>query len=137
MKTVELILAALGAGITIIVTVTVAASAAADRSASAILAAVGVVAFAGFVASSLDDKGRSQKWGAITWLVAGALTAMGFLAGFSFGLFLIPAVLAFLGAAILADRRRGRSSLRQLGAYLGGALACALLILLVNALGWV
>lgn len=137
MKTVELILAALGAGITIFVTVTVAASAAADRSAAAILAAVAVVGFAGFIAVSLDDKGRSHRWGAMTWLVAGVLTAMVYLAGFSFGLFLIPAVLAFVGAAILADRRRGRSSLRQLGVYLGGALACALVVVLVNLLDWV
>lgn len=137
MKSVAYLLAALGAASTIFVTVSVAASPAAGGSASIILTAVALVAFTGFVAVTRDDNDGSPRWGAVTWVVAGILSAMVYLAGFSYGFFLLPAVLAFLGAAVLTDRRHGRSSLLHLPFYLGGGLGCALLILLVNALGWV
>ena len=133
-RSVEWILAALGAGFTIVVTATVAASPAAGAAASIILAAVALVAFAGFFAVARDDEDRSPRWGAITWLVAGVLSAMVYLAGFSYGFFLLPAVLAFAGAAILADRRRSRPLAPHLVAYVGGILLCTLLIILVNVL---
>jgi hypothetical protein len=133
-RTVEWILAALAAGVTIFVT---AAVTAAVGAAALILAAVALVAFAGFVAVARDDDGRSPRWGAVTWLVAGLLSAMVYLAGFSYGFFLLPAVLAFLGTAILADRRRRRPLAPHLVVYVGGILLCTLLIVLVNALRWV
>jgi hypothetical protein len=134
-RAVEWVLAAIGALTTIVVAVTFAGATGGDIRAALILAAVAAGGFVGFVAVVFDEGGRSRHWGAITWLVAGALTPMVYLAGFSFGFFLLPAVLAFGGAAILADRRQGRSLLSRLPLYLGGALGWALLIVLINVFG--
>lgn len=136
-RAVEWILAAVGAAVTIGVALAFSPATFDDRAASAILAAVALLGFGGFLAVALDSKGRSPRWGAITWIVAGALSAMVILAGFSYGLFLLPAALAFLGAGLLASRRKERSLPGYLGLYLGGGLACALVIALVNLLGWV
>jgi hypothetical protein len=136
-RAMEWILAAIGATTTLMAGAIAAGGASADLPAQLILAAVAIMGFAGFVAVALDVKGRSRKWGSVTWMVAGALSALVVLAGFSYGPYLIPAVLAFLGAAFLADRRRGQASLPHLGVSLLSAFACALVIILVNVLGWV
>jgi hypothetical protein len=136
-RTAEWLLGVAGAVVAIGVALGFSAAAGGDLAASLLLATVALLGFSGFIAVARDDKGHSLQWGTITWLVAGMLTAMVVLAGFSYGLFLIPAVLAFVGAAFLADRRRERSSPRQLGVYVAGALGSALLIALLNVFGWV
>ena len=74
--------------------------------------------------------------GAIAWLAAGALSALVLLGAFSYGPYLLPAVLALAGAALLADRRRARSALHHLGLFVTGALGCALVVVLANLGGW-
>jgi uncharacterized membrane protein HdeD (DUF308 family) len=134
-RAVEWILAAAGAAVAIGVTLAFSPAATGDRSALAILAAVALLGFSGFLAVALDDKGRSSRWGVVTWVVAGALTSLVVLAGFSYGVFLIPAVFAFAGAGLLASRRRQRPLAGNLAVYVAGALGCALLIALANVLG--
>jgi hypothetical protein len=137
MRLLEWVLATIGAASTIAVALLSVPAARGDTGASAILGAVAIAGFLGFVATALDDKRGGRRWGAVVSLVAGMLGALVVLAGFSFGLFLVPAALAFLAAAVLAARRQGRSLVRQAGVYVAGALGTALVILLLNVFDWV
>jgi hypothetical protein len=107
----------------------------ADMGAVLIMSGVALVGFLGFVAIARDEKGRARTWGSVTWVAAGVMSAMVVLAGFSYGLFLLPAALAFLIAALLATRRRQRSLGTHLGFFLAGALGCVLVIALANIWG--
>lgn len=132
MRVLEWVLATIGAASTIAVALLSAPAARDDTRASAILGAVALAGFLGFVAVALDGKRAGRRRGAVVSLVAGMLSALVVLAGFSFGLYLVPAALAFLATAVLAARRQGRSLAGQAGVYVAGALGTALLILLVN-----
>lgn len=135
-RAIEWILAVFGAATALLVSGAATRSAAGDPGALSVLAAVAVLGFGGFGAVALDGKGRSQRWGAIAWLAAGALSALVLLGAFSYGPYLLPAVLALAGAALLADRRRARSALHHLGLFVTGALGCALVVVLANLGGW-
>jgi len=112
-RTIEWVLGTIGAVVSIGVLLFFGVSA--DPEAVAIMAGVAVLGFLGFVAIARDDKGGSRTWGSLTWVVAGVMSAMVILAGFSYGLFLLPAALSFLAAALLAMWRRGRSLGTQVG----------------------
>lgn len=73
-----------------------------------VLLEIGILGLAGLVAVALDSKGYSLGWGLLTWGVTGGLLAVMLLGVFSIGPMVFPAVLAFCGAALSADWRRGR-----------------------------
>ncbi len=73
---------------------------------------LGVIGLAGVV---LDRERSSPRWGKLSWAVAGALGAMAVLGAWSIGWLYAPAAAAFAGAGVVADRRRGRSVVRNLG----------------------
>ncbi len=131
-RTIEWVLGTIGAVVSIGVLLFFGVSA--DPEAVAIMAGVAVLGFLGFVAIARDDKGGSRTWGSLTWVVAGVMSAMVILAGFSYGLFLLPAALSFLAAALLAMWRRGRSLGTQAGFFLAGALGCVVAVTLANVL---
>lgn len=72
------------------------------------IAAVGV---GGLYSIVKDRPPLSSTWGLASWAMAGILLAFAVLAGFSIGLFLLPAAASMVIAAALADRRRNRRSL--------------------------
>lgn len=80
-----------------------------------VLLEIAVFGLMGLVTVALDSAERPPYWGMLTWAVVGALIGLVFLGIFSVGPFLSPAVLAFLVAALMADRRKGRRSLPKLG----------------------
>jgi hypothetical protein len=47
------------------------------------------------------------RWNGLPWISAGILLSLAIMGIFGFGLFLIPAMLSFLAAGILGDRRQG------------------------------
>lgn len=132
----EWVLATIGAASTIAVALLAAPSARGELAPSAILAAVALAGFLGFVAVMRDDKGADRPWGAIIASVAGMLSALVILAGFSFGPYLLPAALAFLTVAALAARRQGRSLAQQATFFAAGALGTALILALLNLFSW-
>jgi hypothetical protein len=134
-RTAEWLLGVAGAVVAIGVALGFSAAAGGDLAASLLLATVALLGFSGFIAVARDDKGRSSRWGAFTWVVGGALTSLVVLGGFSYGLFLIPAAFAFTGAGLLASRRRQRPLARNLAVYVAGALGCALIIALAIVFG--
>lgn len=80
-----------------------------------VLLEIAVFGLMGLVAVALDSAERPLYWGMLTWVVVGALIGLVFLGIFSVGPFLFPSVLAFLVAALLADRRKERRSSPKLG----------------------
>jgi hypothetical protein len=72
------------------------------------IAAVGI---GGLYSIVKDRPPLSSTWGLASSAMAGILLAFAVLAGFSIGLFLLPAAVSMLIAAALADRRRNRCSL--------------------------
>ena len=77
----------------------------------AVAAALGL---AGVVA---DAPNRSLRYGWVPWCVAGVILAFAALGALSIGLLFLPTGIAFLGAGILAVRRRNRSLFRHLGVF--------------------
>jgi hypothetical protein len=78
-----------------------------------LLIEVALWGFAGFFGIVLEREQVSVHWGSLTWIACGALmalSAVGAMAVSVIVLLIVPA-LAFGGAAILADRRRGRKLL--------------------------
>ena len=136
LRALEWILATAGATISIVVAAIVIGSQPADAGLSFVLVGLSLTGFAGFLAVAFDNQERSAGWGRLTWLVAGILTALVFLGAWSFNPILIPAALAFLGAAILADRRRSKRPFANMAFYVGGALGTATAIVLANAASW-
>jgi hypothetical protein len=55
----------------------------------------------------VTNRGASpSRWNGLPWISAGILLTFVILGAFSIGLYLIPAMLSFLGAGILGDRRQ-------------------------------
>jgi hypothetical protein len=98
-----------------------------------VLIEVALLGLTGLLAVSLDSAERSLSWGRVTWIACGALAGLMVLGAFTIGMGLVPAVIAFSGAAVLADRRRGRRVLPQLGGFGAGILGSALLLLILRA----
>ena len=78
---------------------------------------------AGLAVVAIDSEGRPKHWGLVTWGVIGGLVPLMVLGVFSIGVFVLPIVLSFSGAAILSDRRRGRSMRVNLALSIAVALA--------------
>ncbi len=56
----------------------------------------------------LDKASASTFFGKSSWAMAGMLSALAFLGGFSIGLMLLPAPVCMVAASALADLRRSR-----------------------------
>jgi len=98
-----------------------------------ILIEVAIFGIAGFAAVVLDNNQHSSRWGSILWIACGGLMALAITGAFSvsvLGLLVVPAML-FSGAAILADGRRHRNMLRDLGLFSLSAVANFLLIFIL------
>ena len=73
---------------------------------------------------------ETRQHGAIvTWVVTGILLAFVIIGAWSVGFLFIPVAGLLAGAAVLSDRRQGRSLVVHLGVGLGAALAQAALML--------
>lgn len=99
-----------------------------------VLAAWAVLAMAAPVGIALDAEGHSRRWGLLTWFATGALLGSAVIGFLEFGLFVLPAIIALAGAAVLADKRRGRRGLRHLGLAVATAAVVFFLELTLAAL---
>ena len=72
----------------------------------------------------------SPLWGNATWTTAGAFLTLVVLGAWSIGLFVAPTLFALVAAGALAGFRRRRRLLPQMGWFVLGLVAQALLILL-------
>ena len=74
-----------------------------------------VLGIVGLASVAFNKAPHSRRWGGVTWSVAGAVLGFAVLGALSIGPLYLPTAVAFAGAALLADRRRGRSVVRDLG----------------------
>ncbi|MGA2505647.1 MAG: hypothetical protein ABSG01_16315 [Anaerolineales bacterium] len=83
---------------------------------------LGVVVFLGI---ALEPQQLSTRWGFLVWIACGGLLGLSILVamGFSVIVFLAAPTLAFGGAAILADIRRKRKMLPDLGVLFASVIA--------------
>ena len=88
----------------------------------------------GMLAVALNSDDRTLRWGSLTWAICGGLTALTVIGAFSIGPLLFWAVLAFALAGVLADWRRGRKILTDLGVFTLGAVCNAAILLLLIAI---
>ena len=66
----------------------------------------------------------SERWGVVPWVAAGIMLAFVILGGFSIGLYLIPALIAFAALGVLIDWEAGGLSIaRNLGLLIVAAVA--------------
>ncbi len=79
----------------------------------------------GFLGIALEPQQLSTRWGFLVWIACGGLLGLGILGamGFSVIVFLAAPALAFGGAAILADIRRKRKMLPDLGVLVVSSIA--------------
>ena len=98
-----------------------------------VLIEMAFLGLAGMLAVVLDSEERTPRWGSLTWAVCGGLTALMVIGVFSIGPLLFWAVLAFVLASVLADWRRGRKILYDLGIFTLGAVCNAAILLLLIA----
>ena len=86
---------------------------------------VAVLGLAGFTGMVLDNGQHSLRWGIVAWVACGGLTALAVIGAFSVSVVVLLAVPALLfgGAAILADLRRQRRLLADLGILTISAVA--------------
>jgi hypothetical protein len=95
---------------------------------------IALLGFSGLISIALDRDPRPLYWGFVTWTVTGALAGLMVLGAFTIGVGLVPVVLVFALAALLADRRRGRRILPELGSFAIGTLGSMLVVLFLNVL---
>ena len=76
---------------------------------------LGVLGLIGLAAIVLDSEENSIRWGSVSWATIGGLGAVMLLGAFSIGPMVFPVVLAFSIAGVLADLRRGRRILENIG----------------------
>lgn len=81
-----------------------------------------------------EAEGHRPGWmPALIWIAAGGLLAFVVLGGFSIGFYLIPGMLAFVGAGILADRRQNLSTIGHVGVmFLTASIQAALMLVLIT-----
>jgi hypothetical protein len=91
---------------------------------------LGIVGFIGLITRT----GGAVRWGSIPWGVAGALLAFVILGAWTIGPLLLPAELAFLIAATLADTKPNQRWIRRLGIFVAAGISQASLMLAVIAL---
>ena len=102
-----------------------------------LLTEVALLGLVGFFGIALEPKQLSTRWGFIIWIACGALLGLSVLGAMSVSvivLFAAPA-LAFGGAAILADIRRKRKILPDLGVLVVSGIVNLALIFAVISLG--
>jgi FtsH-binding integral membrane protein len=90
-----------------------------------VLIEVALLGVVGFLGIALEPQQLSTRWGFLVWIASGALLGLSILGDFSvsvIAIFAAPA-LAFGGAAILADHRRKRKMLPDLGVLVGSGIA--------------
>ena len=95
-----------------------------------VLIEVAILGLAGFSSVILDNEQHSPRWGAVLWIAGGGLTALAIIGAFSVSVVVLLAVPALLfgSAAVLADTRRDRNILTDLGLFSMSAIANFLLI---------
>ena len=89
------------------------------------LTEVALLGVVGFLGIALEPRQYLTSWGYLVWIASGALLGLSILGDFSVSvvaIFAAPA-LAFGGAAILADHRRKRKMLPDLGVLVGSGIA--------------
>jgi hypothetical protein len=82
-----------------------------------------------------EEPGRERpgRMPALIWISAGGLLAFVILGGFSIGFYLIPGMLAFVIAGILADRRQNLSLTGHVGLmFLAASIQAAIMLIVVN-----
>jgi hypothetical protein len=93
-----------------------------------------LLALSGLISRVVDVGSVKMDTSLIAWMTGGVLMAFVILAGFSFGFYLLPAMLAFWLAATIADLRQKRPILRLamalVAAVFQAALICVLLLVL-------
>ena len=95
-----------------------------------VLIEVAILGLAGFSAVILDNEQHSPWWGGVLWIACGGLTALAIIGAFSVSVVVLLAVptLLFASAAVLADSRRHRNMLTDLGLFSVSAVTNVLLI---------
>lgn len=89
-----------------------------------------LLGLAGLIGVALDSGGHTLRWGIIIWAVCGGLTALMIIGAWTIGPILLLAVLAFAIAAVLADRRRQRKVLPDLGVFTVSTVSNAVILFL-------
>jgi len=95
-----------------------------------VLIDIAVLGLAGFSGVVLDNQQHSLQWGRVIWIGCGGLTALAIIGAFGVSvvaLSVVPALL-FGGAAMLADIRRHRNLLTDLGVFTVSVVANLALI---------
>ncbi len=133
-RTIELLLAVIGAVISVGITIPFWQSESASGGSlwplpGLVLLDTGILGLAGLTAAMMDIEGRSHNWGLLTWGVVGSLFAVVILGAFSIGLLIFPAVLAFCIAGLLANARRRRGKKANVAVAVTMGVANFLLIL--------
>jgi hypothetical protein len=75
-----------------------------------------------------ENRKPALNWSVVTWAACGALITMMILGAFSIGPIVLAAVLAFGGAAALADRRKRENIMISFRVLIAGALANLVLL---------
>ena len=78
----------------------------------------------------------SERWSVVPWLAAGIMLAFVILGGFTIGLYLIPALIAFAALGVLIDWEAGGLSIaRNLGLLMVAAVAQGAVMIAATLLG--
>jgi len=82
-----------------------------------LLIEVAILGIVGFLGIALEPHQLATHWGSLIWIASGGLLALSILGAMSVSIIVLLAIpaLIFGGAAILADRRRERKMLPDLG----------------------
>jgi hypothetical protein len=75
---------------------------------------------------------RPNRWNGLPWISAGVLLAFVIIGIFSIGIFLIPAMLSFLAAGILGDRRQAGNWPTHAMYFFFAAMAQAVVVFLIQ-----
>ena len=94
------------------------------------IVALGMAGFIGLAARAEE----TVRWGSVPWGAAGALLAFVILGAWTIGLLLLPATLAFLIAATVADMGSNPKWIRHLGIFMIAGVSQASLMFVVIVL---
>lgn len=87
------------------------------------------------VSVSKNSPARGSVWNFLPWISAGGLLAFVILGAWTIGFFLIPAMLFFIAAGIIADIRKKDNLALHFIFFIGSAMVQAMIVLLVLSLG--
>jgi hypothetical protein len=88
-----------------------------------LLTEVAILGVVGVLGIALEPQQLSTRWGFLIWIACGGLLGLSILTAFSIIYLLAAPALAFFGAAILADIRRKRKVLPDLGILVVSGIA--------------